>query len=117
MFRKSKIVFPILLLLLFITIVCAIIFGAVSISFAEMAGAIRKSAVVTGVSMIAPTAIYLTVGHISVFGAIGIGVLAGVGWLFGLRLTAHPLLDEIHALVDAGLQIPTVQRRLAALRY
>jgi iron complex transport system permease protein len=41
MYKKSKLAIPTLLLLLFVTIVCAIAFGAVSISPADMLGALR----------------------------------------------------------------------------
>jgi len=41
MYRKSKWTIPVLLLLLFMTLVCAIIFGAVSISFPDMLSACK----------------------------------------------------------------------------
>ena len=41
MYRKSKLVIPILLLLLLITMACAIVFGAVSISFSDMLSACK----------------------------------------------------------------------------
>ena len=41
MYRKSKLVIPVLLILLLVTIVCAIVFGAVSISFSDMLSACK----------------------------------------------------------------------------
>ena len=64
----------------------------------ELASAVARSAAVTLSCAAGPLAVIAAVGWrqtLSVPLAIAAGVLAGVGWIVGLWMTRHPLLQEM----------------------
>jgi O-antigen/teichoic acid export membrane protein len=70
----------------------------------ELLGAVRSSAIVAFFTALAPAIIAILSGgtqKISIMGAAIALVLAGIGWLVGLRIARHPLLDEIGRVRDA----------------
>lgn len=72
-------------------------------TFAEMLGALKGSAVVSLATVAGPLlAIYgLLDGKfaMSLFQAVGLGALSGVCWITALRLTKHPLWTEIEGVL------------------
>jgi hypothetical protein len=74
-------------------------------SWAELAAAIARSAVATFISTAGPLAVIWAVGGeaLSIPLAIAAGALAGGGWIAGLWLTRHPLLQEM-ILVSVNLR-------------
>ena len=76
-------------------------------SLAELATALRPSAIVTAFSAMGPLLILATHGGLGVplpFGTLAAAIgLAAAGWACGLWLTEHPLLNEIRRAGAAGL--------------
>lgn len=70
----------------------------------DFAGALMKSGVVAGLSAVGPLGV-LIVGNktsdLSILSITAATVLCGVGWLFGLWFTRHPLFREVHTAVEA----------------
>ena len=85
----------------------------VAFDWSELLSAIQKSAIVSVASTVGPVAIVLVSEgrpELSMLLSTGIGMLAAVGWLIGIRLTRHPICVEIEHIRDAVL------RRAAPLR-
>ncbi len=82
----------------------------------EMLGATRRSLGVTGLSVVGP-AVLVTLLPVAArpLGMASAGVfLGGVGWLLGLRMTRHPLLDEMRRLTVDLRATAAVTRLLSA---
>lgn len=73
----------------------------VGFAWSEMLAAIRKSIVVAALSAAGPGLFVAMLGQRNensiAFLIIGL-VIAAIGWLAGLRMTCHPLMDEIFSL-------------------
>lgn len=85
----------------------------VAISWTEIFLALRLSTIVTLCCAAGPLAVIAGLDFrfdLSIVEGIGLGALAGLGWLAGLWLTKHPLLDEVYR------GISTVQRWRVAAR-
>jgi O-antigen/teichoic acid export membrane protein len=76
----------------------------VGFAWGELGAVLRRSAVVTACSAAGPLALVAAAGFrfdLSIGMAVLAGALGAAGWLVGLRLTRHPLLDELRHVVDA----------------
>jgi O-antigen/teichoic acid export membrane protein len=83
----------------------------------ELAAAMRKSAVLLGLSAVGPTITLILSGwraDVSIQTAFVTVILSGVGWIYGLRLTRHPLAQDVFGARDALLRSPVGMRVLAA---
>lgn len=70
----------------------------ISIRWADIAAALWKSGVVTATTALGPIAVMAALGFrvdLSIWQGVAAGCLAALGWLVGLRLTRHPLLEEM----------------------
>ncbi|WP_088347484.1 MULTISPECIES: lipopolysaccharide biosynthesis protein [Rhodomicrobium] len=78
----------------------------VPFSLRELFAALWPSAVVTVFTLAGPVAAGIANGghfNLPFLAALGAMVLAGIGWVFGLWFTKHPLWDEIILIGRAGL--------------
>jgi O-antigen/teichoic acid export membrane protein len=88
----------------------------------ELASAVQKSAVVTLLSAVGPLTVVLNAGgssNVSVpMGAVAVA-LSAIGWAAGLRVSGHPLMQELlrarDALLNCRVGVMLIER-LAALR-
>jgi len=79
----------------------------VGFAWRELGGILLKSAIVTACSAAGPLALVVATGlrfDLSVGLAVLAAALSAGGWLFGLRLTRHPLLAELQHVVDVILR-------------
>ncbi len=70
----------------------------VAFAWSEFARHLQRSAVVAILSALGPAAVVLIFGdqwHIPINVALVAGLLSSLGWIAGLWLTGHPILDEI----------------------
>jgi O-antigen/teichoic acid export membrane protein len=83
----------------------------------DLAASIKKSLLVSIFSSLGPAAILVLYRSFSlpVTASIVAVVLSAIGWFAGLRLTRHPLLDEILRLV-AALRVAAGGGRISQLR-
>lgn len=91
----------------------------VQIELREIAASMSKSAVVAGLSAIGPIVVALKAGatsDITVAGAAVAVALSATGWIGGLWLTNHPLLNEIFRAMD-GLARSPIGAYLAAGKW
>ncbi len=88
---------------------------AVGATWSEVFAHVRKTLIVSGISMALPAVAYLAFDPISIPLSIGVGGVAIVGWWVGIRVTDHPLLAEVNRALDAALRIPGLQRLAARL--
>jgi O-antigen/teichoic acid export membrane protein len=88
----------------------------------DLAYAVRKSAVCAAPSAAGPAALALAtwrLPHMPLAAAMLATLLAVLGWIGGLRLTRHPLLDEVVHVADAArarLSVAELRRIAAGLR-
>jgi hypothetical protein len=91
----------------------------VRFSYGELAGALRKSTVLLGLSA-AGSAVTLTAAgwraDVSMETAVVAVILCSVGWLGGLRLTQHPLGQDVlgarHALLKSSVAAMVLARSM-----
>ena len=92
----------------------------VAFDWSELLSAIQKSAIVSVASAVGPVAIVLASEgrpELSILLSAGIGMLAAVGWLIGIRLTRHAIYVEIEHIRDAVLRrAPPLRRDRAETR-
>jgi O-antigen/teichoic acid export membrane protein len=81
-------------------------------SWAEAYAAVHKSLLATAIGMILPLAIFCITDRVSVPLAFVVCAIGMFGWLHGLRVTRHPLLQEIHDAIGTALAVPVVARWL-----
>ena len=86
--------------------------SVVGFTWAEARYAVAKSVTVTALSVAGPLAAYAMLDPITVGQMPAIGVLAGAGWLAALRVTRHPLLDEVHRAIEAASRLSALRRPL-----
>jgi O-antigen/teichoic acid export membrane protein len=89
----------------------------VRFSCGELAGALRKSAVLLVLSAAGPAITLIGAGwraDVSMKTALVSMILCVVGWIYGLRLTRHPLGRDVFGARDALLKTPVATRVLAA---
>jgi hypothetical protein len=85
----------------------AVVWRFLKFDWLELAATIGQSTAATLVCAIGPLALMLTVGSPEEFSiplVIVAGALAGIGWIAGLWLTGHPLLQEM-VWLSANLRI------------
>ena len=69
----------------------------IAINWNDFVRSLRKSAVATIVTVLGPAAIVLSVGGDTTFEVtVAAVLLSGLGWIVGLWVTGHPILDEIN---------------------
>jgi O-antigen/teichoic acid export membrane protein len=76
----------------------------VPFSCRELAGAMRRSALLLGLSAVGPMILLLLSGwsaKVSIPTALFAAILSGIGWTYGLRLTRHPLAQDVFGACDA----------------
>ena len=83
---------------------------ALGFTWREAWAAVRKSVQLTAISMAVPLLAYVVFDPISVPMAMAVGLVAVAGWLVGLRLTEHPLLDEVDHMMAMALRVPALAR-------
>ncbi|RWB67990.1 oligosaccharide flippase family protein [Mesorhizobium sp.] len=84
-----------------------------SIKWREIAFAVRRSAVVAGASMVGSLAVLMANGfsfQLSLIQALFAGALVATGWICGLLVTRHPLLDEMVNALRIFRQAATRER-------
>jgi O-antigen/teichoic acid export membrane protein len=91
----------------------------VSFTWGELAGAVRKGALVTLCTAVAPIAAIILAGFrfdLSIAAGAIAGVGAVLGWIVGLFLTSHPLLSVIRGTALAARQeiVAVCRRGIAA---
>jgi O-antigen/teichoic acid export membrane protein len=89
----------------------------VPFSFGELAGAMQKSIVLLGLSAAGPTIMLISSGwraDVSIRTALVAVILCAIGWIYGLRLTRHPLAQDVFGALDALLRNSIATRVLAA---
>jgi O-antigen/teichoic acid export membrane protein len=91
----------------------------VSFTWGELAGAVRKGALVTLCTAVAPIAAIILAGFrfdLSIAAGAIAGVGAVLGWIVGLFLTGHPLLSVIRGTALAARQeiVAVCRRGIAA---
>jgi hypothetical protein len=89
----------------------------VPFSCGELAGAIRKSTVLLGLSAAGPAITLIGAGwraDVSMQTALVAVILCAVGWICGLRLSRHPLGQDVFGARDGLLKTPVATRALAA---
>ncbi len=89
-----------------------------SITYLEILGALRRSALVTAATVAGPLILAAALARDLQFTvplAVAAAALSGVGWLIGLWLTTHPMWPEIVRVVARLLDAP-IRRRLVPRR-
>lgn len=85
-----------------------IVFGWV-----EFATALRKSALSTAITVVGPMTVFIAAGsraNLSFGAAAFAAILSGVGWIAGLWLSRHPLLQEIFHACNALPKMSLVKK-------
>jgi hypothetical protein len=88
----------------------------VPFSCRELAGAMRKSVLLLGLSAVGPMILLLLSGwtKVPIPTALFAAILSGIGWTYGLRLTWHPLAEDVFGACDALLRGAIDIRAMAA---
>jgi len=90
----------------------------VPFSCGELAGAMQKSIVLLGLSAAGPIIILISSGwraDVSIQTAVVAVILCAIGWIYGLRLTRHPLAQDVFGALDA-LRSNSIATRVLAAR-
>lgn len=86
----------------------------IDVQWGEIATALWRSSVITATTALGPLATIAALGDgfdLTIWQGIAAGALAAVGWLIGLRLTRHPLLDELVKTIPSRRAAPAPTRR------
>ncbi|MEP9399957.1 oligosaccharide flippase family protein [Mesorhizobium sp. KR2-14] len=70
----------------------------IAMQWADIAAPLWRSSVVTATTALGPLAVIMATGFrldLPIWQGIFAGCLAGAGWVMGLKLTRHPLFDEL----------------------
>jgi O-antigen/teichoic acid export membrane protein len=89
----------------------------VPLSCGELAGAMRKSAVSLGLSAAGPAITVILSGwslDLSIRAAFVAVILSGIGWIYGLQRTRHPLAEDVFRAWDSLLRHPAAVRVMTA---
>src|SRR6516164_1969511 len=89
----------------------------VPFSWRELARAMRKSVLLLGLSAVGPMILALPSdwrAEVSIPAALFAAILSGIGWAYGLRLTRHPLAQDVFSACDALLRGTVDIRALGA---